>query len=157
MKTKTTGICLADEMGLGKTVQALAFIANQKGLHLIVAPTSLIHNWKREAFKFVREINICIYHGSNREIMIEPASSTNILITTYTTLTRAMMKEHANNNLQSFISKTIFDSIIFDEAQYLKTLKPLDTKIVTCKGRFYIAITGTPLKTTSGSMVYLLL
>ena len=41
------GGILADEMGLGKTVQTIAFLLSEKDKKsLIIAPTSLIYNWK---------------------------------------------------------------------------------------------------------------
>lgn len=45
---------LADDMGLGKTVQVLAFLASRSPSFssLIVVPTSLVFNWKREIETF---------------------------------------------------------------------------------------------------------
>ena len=49
------GACLADDMGLGKTIQLLAFLQHLKAERelkrpvLLVAPTSVLTNWKREA------------------------------------------------------------------------------------------------------------
>ena len=44
------GACLADDMGLGKTVQAIALLLEQaeRGAALVVAPTSVCHNWESE-------------------------------------------------------------------------------------------------------------
>ena len=55
------GGILADDMGLGKTVQALALIAAEKSdgrldqPALVIAPTSLMANWRLEAEKFAPE------------------------------------------------------------------------------------------------------
>ncbi len=51
------GACLADDMGLGKTVQTLALIqhdwqANGGRPVLLICPTSVINNWKKEAARF---------------------------------------------------------------------------------------------------------
>ena len=53
------GGCLADDMGLGKTLQTLTLLqhiykspASRKAATLIVVPTSLLHNWRREAKRF---------------------------------------------------------------------------------------------------------
>ena len=45
------GACLADDMGLGKTVQTIAVMLEQQanGACLVVAPTSVCHNWEMRA------------------------------------------------------------------------------------------------------------
>lgn len=59
-------------MGLGKTIQTLALIAKQnellkeKGPTLIVAPVSLMFQWKQEIFDKTL-LKVIIYHGNNRE------------------------------------------------------------------------------------------
>ncbi len=46
---------LADEMGLGKTVQALACIASERALPvLIIPPAHLTRNWQEETARFLR-------------------------------------------------------------------------------------------------------
>ncbi|HHV78462.1 MAG TPA: DEAD/DEAH box helicase [Firmicutes bacterium] len=60
------GALLADDMGLGKTLQALVFMAWVQHLYeveqrtplpmLIVAPVTLLENWKREYERFLRPI-----------------------------------------------------------------------------------------------------
>ena len=57
---------LGDEMGLGKTVQTLAYLSNKKGNHLIVAPTSLLHNWKEEGLRFIENLRVSIFHGPKK-------------------------------------------------------------------------------------------
>ncbi|HWT77973.1 MAG TPA: SNF2 helicase-associated domain-containing protein, partial [Candidatus Methylomirabilis sp.] len=54
LRTWGFGACLADDMGLGKTVQTLAMIqreweANGKQPVLLVCPTSVVNNWRKEA------------------------------------------------------------------------------------------------------------
>lgn len=53
---------LADEMGLGKTVQVLAFLSRLRTNLpiLIVAPTSLLFNWRDEIARFLPESNIVL-------------------------------------------------------------------------------------------------
>ena len=53
------GGCLADDMGLGKTLQTLTLLqyiykpsTPRQPATLIVVPTSLLHNWRREAKRF---------------------------------------------------------------------------------------------------------
>ena len=59
-------------MGLGKTIQLLAFIQLlkvKKKLQqpiLLIAPTSVLTNWKREALIFTPELNVYEHYGSRR-------------------------------------------------------------------------------------------
>ncbi len=48
------GACLADDMGLGKTVQAIAVMLEHapRGAIIVVAPTSVCHNWAAEIERF---------------------------------------------------------------------------------------------------------
>ena len=54
------GACLADDMGLGKTVQTIAVILEQQahGACLVVAPTSVCHNWEIELKRFAPSMNV---------------------------------------------------------------------------------------------------
>ena len=71
------GALLADDMGLGKTLQTLTFLSwrikhdqyKEKHPILIVAPVSLLQNWKEECCKFIdtslwywRAINFTWYY-----------------------------------------------------------------------------------------------
>src|SRR5206468_10263375 len=65
------GACLADDMGLGKTVQTLALIQRERGAGgerpwLLICPTSVVGNWKREAARFTPELPVLIHHGPRR-------------------------------------------------------------------------------------------
>ena len=64
------GGILADDMGLGKTIQILSVLTitkkeeKIKKASLVVAPSSLTLNWKSEAEKFAKDLNILIINGS---------------------------------------------------------------------------------------------
>ncbi|MFO7630582.1 MAG: SNF2 helicase-associated domain-containing protein, partial [Prochlorococcaceae cyanobacterium] len=66
------GACLADDMGLGKTIQLLAFLQHLKAEEelkrpvLLVAPTSVLTNWKREAAAFTPELVVKEHYGPRR-------------------------------------------------------------------------------------------
>jgi hypothetical protein len=60
---------LADEMGLGKTVQVLAFFSRLRTNLpiLVIAPSSLLYQWKLEILKFLPHANVSLYTGQNRK------------------------------------------------------------------------------------------
>ena len=68
------GGILADEMGLGKSIQLIYFIKEvlkekKDAKILIIAPTSLIYNWKNEFDKFGSELKykVCADNKLKRE------------------------------------------------------------------------------------------
>jgi SNF2 family DNA or RNA helicase len=66
------GACLADDMGLGKTVQTLALLQRERAASetrpvLVVCPTTVINNWRKEAEFFTPEIKVLVHHGSDRQ------------------------------------------------------------------------------------------
>ncbi|HTV25770.1 MAG TPA: SNF2-related protein, partial [Polyangiaceae bacterium] len=73
------GATLADDMGLGKTLQTLCAL---RGRTLVVAPRSVLHNWKNEAARFRPSLRCEVYHGPKREL--DPKAD--ITITTYSVL-----------------------------------------------------------------------
>jgi SNF2 family DNA or RNA helicase len=67
------GAILADEMGLGKTVQTIAFLGWVKTYypkftrpHLVVCPSSVLENWKREFDMWMPGFKVHVYHGEHR-------------------------------------------------------------------------------------------
>ena len=80
---------LADDMGLGKTLQILAHLSleQQQGQltapALIVAPTSLLHNWAAEIRRFTPHLRYKIVHGTKRRQWWGRLQHYDVLITSY--------------------------------------------------------------------------
>lgn len=136
------GGCLADDMGLGKTPTTLAHILSRTGNKpsLVICPLSVVHNWESEAQKFTPTLNVSVAHGSNRpsgQALIEHASNSDIVITTYGTATRDI----------SDLSEVDWDLVICDEAQFIKNHH---TNAAAAVRRLFaqqkIALTGTPVE-----------
>ena len=58
-------------MGLGKTIQTLALIQNEHGRSeqrpmLLICPTSVVGNWKKEAARFTPDLPVLVHHGAGR-------------------------------------------------------------------------------------------
>jgi len=134
------GGVLADEMGLGKTVEAITFLLSEKGKKsIIIAPTSLIYNWKNEFIKFAPSIKVCVIHGNKNERIkiIENIDKYDVILTTYGTL---------RNDEESY-EKLKFDYCILDEGQNIKNPLAQSTKSVkniNAKSKF--VLTGTPIE-----------
>src|SRR5207253_3484798 len=65
------GACVADDMGLGKTVQTLALVRrdwdeNGQRPVLLVCPTSVVGNWKKEAERVTPDLPAVVHHGLKR-------------------------------------------------------------------------------------------
>ncbi|MTI46913.1 MAG: helicase [Firmicutes bacterium] len=135
------GGILADDMGLGKTIQAITFmyaIKNQ-GTSLVVAPSSLLYNWKEEIEKFAPELKTLVVAGpkSTREKAIAELSKYDVLITSYP-LIRRDVELYGNFN---------FNCFILDEAQHIKNPDSLNAKSVkSIKSNYRFALTGTPIE-----------
>lgn len=144
------GGVLADDMGLGKTAQTLAHILMEKQAGqlterpvLIVAPTSLMHNWQKEAEKFTPELSVLLLHGANRHDDFDKIKQHDIVLTTYPLVVRdeELLKTHQ------------FHQIILDEAQNIKNPHSKSAQVLrslTAKHR--LCLTGTPMENHLGEL-----
>ncbi|MBV9228912.1 MAG: ATP-dependent helicase, partial [Chloroflexi bacterium] len=64
--------CLADDMGLGKTLEVIACLLkereNAEGISptLVIAPTSVLGNWRKEIERFAPQLRTLVHQGSTR-------------------------------------------------------------------------------------------
>lgn len=125
------GALLADDMGLGKTVQAIAALTARG--NLVVAPTSVLPNWKRELQRFRPNLTVTTYHGPQRKW----DASADVVLTSYG-LIRSEEEQFAAIPWQT---------IVLDEAQ---TIKNPESKVAQAaqrlQGTFRIALSGTPVE-----------
>jgi SNF2 family DNA or RNA helicase len=135
------GSLIADDMGLGKTLQVITTLLKfkQEGLlkkqkALVILPTTLLTNWEKEIIKFAPELDVQVYHGSNRKLNVK---AHDIILTTYG-IARSETTE---------LSKIRWQVIILDEAQNIKNPQTGQTKAIKkLKGNIKIAMTGTPVE-----------
>ena len=141
------GGILADDMGLGKTIQILSVLVTTKNKErkkqasLVVAPSSLTLNWKNEAEKFAKDLNILIINGPSDERIkkINDIKNYDLIITSYDLLKRDI-EEYEKLDYT-------FRYIIADEAQYIKNNNTQNSKAIKrIKAKTKYALTGTPME-----------
>jgi hypothetical protein len=132
---------LADDMGLGKTIQSIAaaeILARAAGVErvLVVAPTSLKHQWKREIAAFTDRTAVVIEGASEaRQKQFEGDGFFKII--NYEIV-------HLDAD---FISAWAPDLIILDEAQRIKNWKTRTAQTVKAlQSQYAIVLSGTPLE-----------
>lgn len=135
------GLVLADEMGLGKTIQVIALLLSDREIgdspRLIVCPTSLLVNWKRELDRFAPSFSAYVHHGFLRTGDFKEFLNYDIIITTYETIV----------NDVSLFRNFRWSWVICDEAQAIKN--PFTNRrkaLITVRRARTILMTGTPIE-----------
>lgn len=163
---KCRGALLADDMGLGKTLQILSLIARAREEDpatppaLVVAPLSLLENWKEEAEKFLEPgtLKILTAYGEGlaglrvdrssvdeqlrREGLVrflrpDWRGDADLVLTTYETL----------RDLEFSFARERWSVMVCDEAQKIKNPNAAMTRAAKKQqAKFRIACTGTPVE-----------
>ena len=149
------GACLADDMGLGKTIQVIALLLRLKheqpgAPSLLVAPASLLANWKSELARFAPDLSVGILHPSEspaedwRDAARGAAfcADKDVLLTTYGQTTRL-----------EWLSKHNWRLLVLDEAQAIKNTATKQTRAVKAlSAGARIALSGTPVENRLGDL-----
>jgi superfamily II DNA or RNA helicase len=143
------GGILADDMGLGKTVQTLSHLLLEKtsgrmsGPCLIIAPTSLMSNWRREAERFTPDLRVLVLQGSDRKQLFDQIVDTDLVLTTYPLLPR---------DEETLLAQRYY-YLILDEAQTVKNPAAKAAKIVRAiNAEHRLCLTGTPMENHLGEL-----
>lgn len=148
LSTWGAGACLADDMGLGKTAQTLALLLDRApiGPALVLAPTSVCANWKREAQRFAPDLKVVLYRDvkdAERDSLLEGLRPGTCLVVSYGLLVR---------DADRFASHP-FATLVLDEAQALKNAR---TRRATAargiQAAFRVALSGTPMENHLGEL-----
>ncbi len=138
------GGILADDMGLGKTLQTLALIGHARARgaapFLVVAPTSVVSSWAREAATFAPGLTVRVVSESQvrRGVPIAAVHDGADLVITSYTLYRLEVADYVAQS---------WGGLVLDEAQTVKNhhgktyqaVRRLDVP-------FRLALTGTPME-----------
>ena len=138
------GALLADDMGLGKTAQTLAWLALRKkgaGPVLIVAPLSLVANWRNEFAKFLPDAKVYIHHGDCRHVLegdfAREANASDAVLTSYNLVVKDA----------PCFAAVAWDAVVVDEAQAIKNPDTqLARALFALRAPGRIALTGTPVE-----------
>ena len=154
------GALLADDMGLGKTVQTIAWLVaraaqrnagagedgESRAPALIVAPLTLLANWRHELADFAPSMRLYVHQGDGRRVASGfrlAAAESDIVLTSYTLL----VKDHM------LFAETEWDSLVLDEAQAIKNP---DTQVAAAVKKLGVrrrmALSGTPVENTAADI-----
>jgi SNF2 family DNA or RNA helicase/Holliday junction resolvase len=163
------GAVLADDMGLGKTFQLLAFMAwlvekdPNVAPMLVVAPVSLLENWKEEAGKFIRPdlLPILTAYGDLLAPLRVPREAIDIRLRTEDGLVRFLKPDWVGNakvvlttyetlrDLEFSFAAERWSVMVCDEAQRIKNPAAMVTRAAKKQNvAFKVACTGTPVENT---------
>ena len=140
------GACLADDMGLGKTAQLIASLLAdplQKPT-LVVAPVTLLGNWRRELERFAPTLNVGLHYGPQRprtaatlRRVFKELGPGGVLLTSYGVLSRDA----------AALAQLSWGRLVFDEAQQLKNpYTAMARAAAGLGGERRVALTGTPVE-----------
>ena len=145
------GSCLADDMGLGKTVQMLAAIqrdreAGEQRPVLLICPTSVVGNWKKEAERFTPDLPVLIHHGGQRtrgDAFRKKVKPHALVLSSYALL-------HRDREL---FEKVDWAGVVLDEAQNVKNPETKQAQAARAlRGDYRVALTGTPVENHVGDL-----
>lgn len=139
------GGCLADDMGVGKTAQVLALLETRrtegKRPSLVVAPKSLMFNWREEAARFTPELRVLEHTGMDRDMA--RLAEHDLVLTTYGTMVRDAAE----------LAEMEFDYVVLDEAQAIKNAATASAKAARLlRGEHRLALSGTPIENHLGEL-----
>ncbi len=154
------GACLADDMGLGKTLQLIAWLTHLErqgelgqGAALIIAPASLLSNWREELARFAPQLRALILHpyalsaAEAEQLTHSPQSllsRAHVALTTYGIATRSAL-----------LARCSFPALVLDEAQAIKNAASQRTQAILRLGQQSprrVALTGTPVENGLGEL-----
>lgn len=141
MRRREVGAILGDGMGLGKTIQIIKVVCdllseNPNARSLIICPSALVENWRREFERFSTGIIPTTHIGPNRTGDYRRIKG-QVVLTTYDV---ARIDSTVLNQIS-------WDLLALDEAQAIKNPDSKRTKAVKSIGkRFGVAVTGTPFE-----------
>ena len=141
---------LADDMGLGKTLQTLTHLLTEKEADrsggkpsLVVAPTSVVPNWRAEAAQFAPGLRVLELAGAARARYFATIPHADLVLTSYALLQRDISR----------LAEIPFHLVVLDEAQYIKNPHAKVAQ-AACRLRaaHRLCLSGTPIENHLGEL-----
>ena len=192
------GAILADEMGLGKTAQTIAYLACSRAGNallasadvakemrrrrnepaLVVAPASLLENWRRELTTWAPALRVGFYHGGPSQDEVRATAEAwahgirgdgrsasgggafDVIIACYSIFERDSADSREK---RAWLRSLNYSHLVLDEAHLVKnraTQRARRLDAVATKARRRVLLTGTPLQNNLGeleSLIHLVL
>ncbi len=138
-------LLLADDMGLGKTLQVIAalrvlFVRRAIESALLVAPASILDQWRQELLKWAPELKAIIVRGAQMDRGWQWNAEVHVTIVSYETL------RSDTGGPQSPPHKKTWGVLVADEAQRIKNRNATSDAVKGIKRHRSWALTGTPLE-----------
>ena len=142
------GAVLADDMGLGKTIQLIALLLHERqvaphppGPTLLICPTSVVGNWRRELTRFGPDLRVLVHHGAERSraeaTFTAEAGRHDVVISTYALLHRD----------EAALTAVQWANVVLDEAQNIKNAATKWAQAARhLSADWRAALTGTPVE-----------
>jgi len=141
---------LADDMGLGKTLQTITHLLAEKlsgrskgRASLVIAPTSVVPNWRAEIMKFAPELRILVLDGPDRKKYFRSIPYADVVLTSFALMHRDVekLREHS------------YHLFALDEAQNIKN-PAAKVAQAACRidARHRLCLSGTPVENHLGEL-----
>lgn len=139
-------LLLADDMGLGKTVQAIAAlrilrVRREMKSCMVVAPASLLNQWRHEVERWAPELTAIIIRGSATDRAWQWRAEKDVTLVSYETI-----RSDFGGTEHSLLNRKSWDVVIADEAQRIKNRNNTSNALKGLTRKRSWALTGTPLE-----------
>jgi len=153
---KSERLLLADDMGLGKTLQVVAalrilFVQRLIESALVVAPASLLDQWRQELTKWAPELRAIVIRGSQMDRSWQWAAEVHVTIVSYETL-----RSDFTDDPRSPLRRRVWDVVVADEAQRIKNRNDTSATLKGLERKRSWALTGTPLENNEDELASIL-